>query len=225
METAFTIQTISSVVLAASIFIAKNSIEKLIDRYISGLNVKQVHVIFYLFLIFAAVAPFIIGAVIPSQNSNTETNNVTVLPQKTKEDTYVEAGKELINLGKTIADDIKKNDSTIRVNKEKMWVYQIGKSKTDLDDVIMLYEKLKEIPGIYLFEKSKKEFYVIKFDGRSKEELDSSLDGFKSLIEDVSLTVTVTNLMTLCPLRQEIVEGKRGKLKRKYSEIPCFICQ
>ena len=162
-------------------------------------------------------------------NSEEETSNETVNEyyeaEKTETEVYIEAGLEAVNI---IGDGLKQkriNDSIKRANKEQVWVYQIGLSKNNVDEIWPTYKVVKNITSnITVFKDSRKSYYIVKNDGLGKDKLLIGLNAFKSEIDSVETIIKVVNLSKFCPLRKEISSGKKIKIKKAKTEIECLVC-
>ncbi len=93
-----------------------------------------------------------------------------------------------------------------------------------------IYENLKAIDGIYVFEETNRLFYIVQVSRYSEEQLRDSMPVFQEKVDKaLGITNTVIQVVDLnqkCSPNEIIVEGQTGKLKRKkYDDVRCFICQ
>lgn len=144
---------------------------------------------------------------------------------KTDAELVLEAFTVAVDITEGVVDDKRRSDSIRRANKEKLWAYQIGFEKTDKDDVFEVYDKLIDlnVDGLYVFRKARKDYIIVKYEARAKDDLVNELADFKSKIAGVDSKVEVINLMDFCSLKE--VVRKDGEIsKRKKTPIPCLTC-
>jgi|GEM_PF-5886092 len=156
-------------------------------------------------------------------NENTESSTESTTSSNEK------ITKEVINatvdLTKTVIKTLKVNDSIRVANREQMYAFQIGLPIRHKDNVFEEYGKLENTESIYVLEKSRKEYYIIKYEGKSQEELIDALEEYRKTIpSDLSGGVKVINIMSLCSKRDKLMVGENLRKRKENEEIPCLIC-
>ncbi len=130
-----------------------------------------------------------------------------------------------VDLTKTVIKTLKVNDSIRIANREQMYAYQIGLPIKDKDEVFEEYAKLDNTEAVYVLKKSRKEFYLLKYEGKTKEELNQGLEDYKNSISpDLSGSAKVINVMSLCSKREKLMVGDPLTKRKEKEEIPCLIC-
>lgn len=137
--------------------------------------------------------------------------------------------KEVINatvdITKTVIKTLKVNDSIRVANREQMYAYQIGLPIKNKDDVFEEYGKLENTESVYVLKKGRKEYYLIKYEGKSKDELSAGLEDYrKSIPSDLSGGAKVINMMNLCSKREKLMIGESLTKRKENEEIRCLIC-
>jgi len=145
---------------------------------------------------------------------------------KSNEELIAEVAIAGIDIGKTVIKNMKVNDSIRLANREQMFAYKIGLPISNEDALFEAYKSLGNMESVFVLEKSRKEFYLIKYEGKTEEELSGSLDEFKALIPPgISGSVTIINLMSLCSKRDKLMVGEAIKKRKEDIELPCLICK
>jgi hypothetical protein len=136
-----------------------------------------------------------------SSCSDSKARNATytsnVKEGKSDAELYSEAGKEFLQ-------EKHERDSILRLDKEHMWVYQIGSVMVNAVEADKAFDKLKAISHIYIFKKAPKEFYVIKDDSHSREELMDSLGSIKKQLPAGEDKIEIIDLMNAGPLKKRL---------------------
>jgi|JI10StandDraft_1071094.scaffolds.fasta_scaffold10559_9 hypothetical protein len=153
----------------------------------------------------------------PTEPSATETEN--------KPKTDAEIAKEIVTAGidltKTVIKTMKINDSIKTANREQMYGYRIGFPISSEEQVFEVYNKLTDRKDIYVLKESKKDYHLIKYEGKSKQELENAKEEFEKLIgQDAS----VINIMSLCSKNKKLMRGDNLAKRKEDVEIPCLIC-
>jgi hypothetical protein len=161
------------------------------------------------------------------ENENT-TDTIVVKPDS-KTDEYIKAGKELIEVGKDISSNKKYKDSVRTANKKPVWVYQLGPAFDDEDLAGAAIEKLKTISNISVFKQGRREFYIIKDDGISTEELlEENYGDIKKQVAALSnYTVQKCNLSIKCSSKTNptITKNMHYKFQKEKKEVECRTCE
>jgi hypothetical protein len=155
-------------------------------------------------------------------NSGSSSNHET---DKLNAELAKEAIGAAVDLGKFVFSTIKINDSIKMANREKMFAYQIGLPMSDKSQVFEEYKKIHDSTGLFVMKVSRRDYYIVKYDGRSKEELEDNLDNFNALLSiDISGNAKVINLMSLCSKREKLMRGENLTKRKETIELPCLIC-
>lgn len=221
------VNEIVRLILSALLFILgvifHESIKELIKRLFSNQTKQQINAFFVLILLLAALSPSV-GIFIPENTPEDDQQEVIVPGEKSDLELYIEAGKTVVEITKEAIINKRRNDSIRRATRARMWVYKIGVPKKKIKELWESYKSLKLIPNIYVFKESKKSYFLIKDDGYSEHEIRDSLDNFKTQLEGIENRIRIIDLMSLCPLRKEVVKGGKIKVKKEDAEMPCYVC-
>lgn len=159
-----------------------------------------------------------------ANGSNSENNGHVSIP-KTDEEKIELAVNTAIDIRQLVVKRIQTNDSIRMANREKMYAYQIGMPFSDLDEVFEEFNKFDNTEDFYVLKKSKRDYYLIKYDGKTEGELRDALSDFKNqLPADANGTAKIINLMSLCSKREKLVVGEKLTKRKIDTEIPCLIC-
>jgi hypothetical protein len=120
-----------------------------------------------------------------------------------------------------------RRDSIHAVNREEVWVYQIGVDKDDPKAFENTYNTLSvKIPNLYFFKKSEHNYLLVQHDGyNTEQELLHKQKQFESTLQQAHIqdTVRVINLTTYCSLRDEVKPVHEVKIVRK-EWVVCYSC-
>lgn len=156
-------------------------------------------------------------------NGNTESS--TESTTSSNEKIAKEVISATVDLTKTVVKTLKVNDSIRMANREQMYAYQIGLPIKDKDEVFEEYAKLDNTEAVYVLKKSRKEFYLLKYEGKTREELNEGLEEYKnSMPSELSGSAKVINVMSLCSKREKLMVGEPLTKRKEKEEIPCLIC-
>jgi hypothetical protein len=188
----------------------------------------------YVVLIILALVPAIVGFNIPGQETKTrETGQEQLNASSPKSDAEVisDGVKSGIILANEIAEKVQEQNEARKkeyeANKGDRWVYQIG-DWIDIKNKESLLEtnrKLSGIDNVCLFRNGSNAFYFIN-ELHNKDELESSINEFKSRLDD-EMIVKVVNLVDYCSYQHpELVEKKPLRIgKRKdHIDVKCCSC-
>lgn len=142
---------------------------------------------------------------------------------KTDAEIILEGGKILLNSTIDIIEKQRIKDSINLANKEKMFAYQIG-LKYKEKDAFEAYKKLIKagVSNVYVFKAARKEYYIVKFEAKEKQELESAKNDVKSKLGDLAAEgLDVINLMDFCSKKETVI---RFKDKSNRIEIKCLAC-
>lgn len=144
---------------------------------------------------------------------------------ESKPKTDEELAKELVTIGidftKTVIKTMKINDSIKMANREQMYAYRIGFPISSEEQVFELYNQLTDQKDIYVLKESKKDYHLIKYEGKSKLELESTQEEFK---KQIGQDISVINIMSLCSKNKKLMRGDNLAKRKEEVEIPCLIC-
>ena len=145
-------------------------------------------------------------------------------PSKLEEKIVEEAIDVAVDLTKLMVRKLRVNDSIRMSNREKMFAYQIGFPLNNKEETFEVFKGIKDSIGLFVLKVSRKDYYVVKFDGSSKEELESGLDNYnKTLSPDIG-RAKVINLASLCSRREKLMRGENLTKRKEEIELPCLIC-
>lgn len=144
-------------------------------------------------------------------------------PEKTKTDAELieEAAIKTLEISSVFFRKMKTNDSIKMANREKMFAYQIGFAISDKDEVFDLFNKLEDTKDIYVLKQSRKDYFIIKYEGKGEKELKDSLLLFE---KQIGQDAKVVNLMTLCSKNEKLMVGEKLTKRKDDTEIPCLVC-
>jgi hypothetical protein len=132
---------------------------------------------------------------------------------------------KVVGLGKGAIKKMKIKDSISMANREKMYAYQIGLPVRHEDDIIDEYNKLTNAEDVYVFKKGRREYLMIKFEGKTEKELNDSLESYKNQLPvEIVGSAKIINLMSICSRKETLVIGEKIKKNKKSNEVPCLIC-
>lgn len=161
----------------------------------------------------------------PSPTQESTENSTESTPSSSNEKIAKEVINATVDLTKTVIKTLKVNDSIRVANREQMYAYQIGLPIRHEDEVFEEYAKLENTESVYVLKKSRKEFYLLKYEGKAKEELNEGLEDYKkSIPSDLSGSAKVINVMSLCSKREKLMVGESLTKRKQKEEIPCLIC-
>lgn len=113
-------------------------------------------------------------------------------------------------------------DSIFLANRPTRWVYQLGSVTNDEDVIHTLYKDMEGVDNVKLFRHEKK-YFLFKEDNLSKDELVDSIDGVRSQVGGVP--VSLIDLMAYCETsKARIIQVKSVKFGRRRDrvEIACY---
>lgn len=114
-------------------------------------------------------------------------------------------------------------DSMREVYREKCYAYQLG-MELKKQDALDLYKRLTDagIKSVYIFRKSRKKYFVLKFQAKTEADLLNEMPAFKTeLGEQADEGVHIINLMNYCNKRETI---NRTRDEDDGIEIKCLVC-
>lgn len=181
----------------------------------------------YIILITITSIPSIIGYSLPPEEDVAELKKVEIIQTipKTKEEVYLETGKEIASLANSIIDKRKNKrqmeDSVYNSNKPQQWVYKIGELTNSEDELFEMYTSFDNKGNISLFYDG--DYYFFFKDNTPKREQISNL--VDSLSIQFHQKISIVDLYSYCSIKKQkivkIKDVKLGKWKRKVF-IECF---
>ncbi|MEI7596632.1 MAG: hypothetical protein WCK02_12855 [Bacteroidota bacterium] len=217
--------------------IAKHFVAEYITNFTKKLfnskTKKKADLIFNYIIIFSFVFGVFIMA-IPYLNLKSNSATATSISEnskpKTDSEQLTEGITKVINESSDLIKQKKIKDSTLKANREKKLVYQIGSIKENEEDALNLYKRLKVIPEInssrlFVFKISRKRYFVYKNDEYNQKEINENYNGFKSQIDSIEPDVKIIDLMGFCKLKENLIETNAISIKKHKLEIRCFSCE
>jgi hypothetical protein len=103
----------------------------------------------------------------------------------------------------------------------------MGSPMDNVKEAGKAFEKFKAMSHVLIFQKSRHEFYLIKDDGHSKEQLMDSLGAIKKQVASIENRVEIIDLMDMCSLRKRPILSNPIKYKTDdgKEEALCQICE
>ncbi len=183
------------------------------------------------------IALLIIGIIILSfpyfinntQPKADDQENTQTTSQKTNAEVALETGTLIYNEVKNGINENKAKKDSIKANREKRLVFQIGEIKDNEDAILKLYNNLKsefsiDLSRIFVFKIQKNSFFLYKDDNYTTDQINDSLLSFKSKLNKIEPNVKIVNLMDYCKVKENIKETKPLKFRKEKIEIPCCNC-
>ena len=118
-------------------------------------------------LVLLSISSFIFSCNNRPTPDNSE-NNTTTSTDESKKNDVKEITDGVVDVSKAILKEKHYKDSILIVTREQRWVYQIGDVMDNEKIAVSLRNKLKNISRVFVFKKSRKEFFVFKDDARSE---------------------------------------------------------
>jgi hypothetical protein len=166
------------------------------------------------------------SVVVQSEPTPEQTESSTESTTSSNEKIAKEVINATVDLTKTVIKTLKVNDSIRVANREQMYAYQIGLPIRDEDEVFEEYSKLENTESVYVLKKGRKEFYILKYEGKTNKELSDGLEEYqKSIPSGLSGGAKVINVMNLCSKRDKLMVGESLTKRKENKEIPCLICK
>lgn len=132
--------------------------------------------------------------------------------------------KTTADLAKNLVNNRRVKDSILLANRVELCVYQIGLPIQDKDEVFEIYNKLDDKESVYVFEKTRGEYYLVKYEGKTRDELLIELKDYQNGLRSEIKGVKVLDLTKFCSKKKKIVVGGSIKKRKTNSEIQCLIC-
>ena len=214
---------ISAILFTISL-IFQESIKQIIKRYFSKISQKKLDKLFYIILLIIVIIPFSFNYFPSFEREENIEEEVPISNEKSKEEIYVEAGMAVAEEVQKAIEQKKRNDSVRIANKQPNWVYQIGRPKISVQELWEAYEPLQGLSNLYVFKESKKSYIIIKDDGHSKQQLEESLEAFKSEVEKFETRIEIVNLTTFCKAKEDIKQGKKIKIRKERIMLSSIEC-
>ncbi|MDO9001368.1 MAG: hypothetical protein Q7W45_16500 [Bacteroidota bacterium] len=183
------------------------------------------------------VSLFIVGILVvlaPYLYNTNTSQEIEVSMPKSKEEVNAELLKYVIDKGvegfekrsESLAKKKEKQrqeDSLYNANRPQRWVYKIGDWVDNDESIFELYKKLNKTDDICLF-KDKNRFFLFKNEECTEEQLDDSLDGFKTKM-GISAIIGKVDLMTYCNNSFEKIkqtESRKFGRRKDRIKIDCY---
>jgi len=161
----------------------------------------------------------------PAQEPQATEETKTDEPQNPDVETAKEVIDVTLEVGKVFIKNLKTNDSIKMSKREKMYAYQIGLPIRHERDLFEEYKKLYDVESVFILKKSRKDHYIVKYEGKSKEELEAGLENFKNdLPPEIVGGVKIINMGIFCSKREKLMVGEKITKRKEETELPCLIC-
>jgi len=213
----------ASLVVVIIGLLSKEALKKLLSNWSDNLSKTQVNI-----LLIAIIAAFALG-VIPITafiEEKTAESQPSQPPQRYKEDAYVDAGKLVIDKSEKWIEDKHRKDSIREANKPQKWVYQIGPAISEKSALFDRYRLVRDLGNVYIFKESRKNYLIVLDKGYgSQSQCMEELDNFKRQMTAIENNITVTNLMSFCSLKQNLVKIENIQERKEPIELPCMECR
>lgn len=214
--------TIAPIILFLLKIFAEEYMTNLIKQIFKSKTKKKADFTLNIIIVLLLVLGFVI-IIIPYIAKE---NTTTVIKQKSDTELALETGKFIYEEGKEYLGNRKECRDSIRANKEKRFVYQIGDIKDNEESIANLYFELMKESSIdslktFVFKISKNKYFLYQDCGYSEVQIKDSLENFKLQINNL-WSVKIVNLMDNCKLKEKIIETKA--LKYKKNRIQCCKC-
>jgi hypothetical protein len=152
------------------------------------------------------------------------TNFDTIAPNQTRE--IIEDAKELIEAGHELLEEKRKNDSIKLLQRERTFAYQLGLPFKKEKLLFEVYKKLSDTKAVYAFKIDRNEYVLIKYEGKSEEELDDELEAYKTLYgAEVIGNIKKIDLVKECGKRKMPILTGKIRVRRDTTEINCLTCE
>lgn len=135
----------------------QESIKEIIKKLFSGLNSKQVTLIFIVLIGFTFGVIYITGfSFLEDTPPKVEAEKTVITNNPSDAQVYSELAKTGLNEVKELSDKKHIKDSVRIATREKQWVYQIGIPKESEKEAWEMAKALNNIPNICVFKESRK---------------------------------------------------------------------
>lgn len=147
--------------------------------------------------------------------------------EKSDEEVIKETVQALVTIGENVIKNKKEKDSIRIANREQLYAYRIGLPINDIDEVFEAYKALNETDNIYVLKQSKRDYYLVYYDGSGKQQLEDSLESFKTKLPDTySNHISVINIIDLCiRSKEKLMVGEKLTKRKEEVQIPCLTCE
>lgn len=127
--------------------------------------------------------------------------------QGVNEELAKEAIGAAVDLTKFIITNLKKNDSIRMSNREKCLPIRLD-LKSSAKKMSLMCIKIPDKTGVFVIRAGRKHYYLVRYEGKSKEELIEKLDEYNNSIPVDLGRASVVNLTTLCSRRENLLGTK-----------------
>lgn len=164
-----------------------------------------------------------IGETNESSTQATEPEN----KEKSDEEIIKETVQALVTISENVIKNKKEKDSIRIANREQLYAYRIGLPINDIDEVFEAYKTLGETDNIYVLKQTKRDYYLVYYDGSGKQQLEDSLESFKTKLPDIyNNDISVINIIDLCAKSKEkLMVGEKLTKRKEEVQIPCLTCE
>ena len=161
----------------------------------------------------------------------TSQNIVNIPPERapTETELQLETMKEAVNEIKVLTENRRKLKDSIKSEKPKKFVYQIGGIKGGRDIVLDHYMRIKtinelDLDRVFIFRDSRKSYFVFQNKEYNEETIQDSLRTIVHMVDSIEPNVKVINLLDRCKWNEHVIETKPLKIRKEKLEVRCFTC-
>lgn len=140
-------------------------------------------------------------------------------------DESIDAARKLVAERRDMVNAKRKNDSIQLSKREKMFAYQLGVPMKTTKLVLEAYERLSDTKNVFALKRSKKEYILVKYDGKSESQVDNELESYIELhADEVIGEIKKVDLMALCGKRKKPILSAKLKKRKDETEVECLTC-
>lgn len=140
-------------------------------------------------------------------------------------ESIIETAPEIIEIGKEIIEEKQRRDSIKIAERGGMFAYQLGVGFRHERLVIEAYEKLMDKDHVCVFKLGRKDYILIKYEGKNEKQLEDELASIRELYSaDVTGDVKLIDLMRECGRNEKPMLTHKIKQRRKDIIIDCLTC-
>jgi hypothetical protein len=205
----------------------QESIKEIIKKLFSGLNSKQVTVIFIALIGFAFGLIYLTGSRVLNNKSAAIETDSTVSNNPSDAQVYADLAKTGLDEVKELSEKKQFKDSVRAATREKQWVYQIGIPKENKSEAWETAKTLNSIPNICVFRESRKNYLIICDRNYSKKTMEDSLKVFSSIVNLISAEnrVKIVDIISYCPKRKKLIETDKITRRKQPESFKCLTCE
>lgn len=151
------------------------------------------------------------------------------LPQKTKEEVFVDAGKILLDEIQEATQKQKTKKDSLKSNRKKLWVIKFGLPIDNKKAVINRFKDLiaadsVTFSSLQVFNTIDDSYFFYLNQGLDSVGLSDSLEVLQTKIAAFEPIVEILDLNSLCKFKQRVIETKSLNNRKIENGIRCFSC-